>query len=307
MKKWMAIAMVLTMATGLWADNKEIIMFGVKKSDKVTPKSIEEVFTLAGYKVEGNRDMNGPYKKQFGDTVFSIYNLMTVYYPDATKALVSEHEEAGVFAPFSIVIYQKKGDDKIYAGVLSAFAKAKIMGLPFDNKVLQELEERNIQTLLKAMPGAKRVVFDYTPKPLKKEPLTRFSIESDPEEAEDLKEEVEMVLEDGLKPIGFVMANFLDYNYFLKEAGIDTYIFYDTYSLCKLKVIYTVSKIRPEAGVFAPCTMAVYQKKGDDKLKMVYPNVYNWMATLALDDPQSLKELEKAQSDIVELLKKTAE
>ncbi|WP_456451558.1 DUF302 domain-containing protein [Hydrogenimonas sp.] len=307
MKRLIGILLPIFLATQLWADNKEIIMFGVRKTPKVTTKSIEEAFTLAGYKVEGNRDMNGPFKKQFGDTVFRIYNLMTVYYPDATKALVRRHEEAGVFAPFSVVIYQKKGDDTIYAGVLSAFAKAKIMGLPFDHKVLQALEERNVATLLKAMPGAKKVVFDYTPKPLTKEPLTRFSLESDPEEWEDFKEEVEMIIEDGLKPIGFVMANFLDYNYFLKEAGIDTYLFYDTYSLCKLKVIYTVSKIRPEAGVFAPCTMAIYQKKGEDRMKMVYPNVYNWMATLALEDEQSLKELEKAQADILELLEQTAE
>ncbi|BDY12607.1 DUF302 domain-containing protein [Hydrogenimonas cancrithermarum] len=307
MKTVMKLLLALTIVTGAYADNKEIIMFGVKKTDKVTTKSIEEAFTLAGYKVEGNRDMNGPFTKQFGKTRFSIYNLMTVYHPDNTKALVSQYEESGVFAPFSIVIYQKKGDDTVYAGVLSAFAKAKIMGLPYDNKVLQDLEARNIETLLKAMPGAKRVKFDYTPKPLAKDPLTRFEIESDPEEAEDLKEEVEMVIEDGLKPIGFVMANFLDYNYFLKEAGIDTYIFYDTYSLCKLKVIYTVSQIRPEAGVFAPCTMAIYQKKDSDRMKMVYPNVYNWMATLAIEDPTSLKELEKAQADIVELLKKTAE
>jgi uncharacterized protein (DUF302 family) len=307
MKRIIPILVALFSALTLMADNKEIIMFSTKKSDAVTTKSIEEAFTLAGYKVEGNRDMNGPYRKQFGETVFSIYNLMTVYYPDATKALVSQHEEAGVFAPFSVVIYQRKGEDTIQAGVLSAFAKAKIMGLPFDHKVLKELEERNIATLKKAMPGAKRVVFDYTPKPLKREPLTRFAIESDPDEAEDLKEEVEMVIEDGLKPIGFVMANFLDYNYFLKEAGIDTYLFYDTYSLCKLKVIYTVSKIRPEAGVFAPCTMAIYQKKGEDRMKMVYPNVYNWMATLALEDEASLKELEKAQKDILELLEKTAE
>ncbi|WP_457596721.1 DUF302 domain-containing protein [Hydrogenimonas sp.] len=307
MKPIISLILPIFLALSLYAENREIILFGVKRSAAVGPKSLEEAFTLAGYKVEGNRDMNGPFKKQFGQSDFVVYNLMTVYYPEATKALVSRHEEAGVFAPFSVVIYQRKGDDTLYAGVLSAFAKARIMGLPYDNEVLADLERRNVEAILKGMPGAKRVHLDYTPRPMKKEPLTRFEIESDPEEAEDLKEEVEMVIEDGLKPIGFVMANFLDYNYFLKEAGIDTYLFYDTYSLCKLKVIYTVSKLRPEAGVFAPCTMAIYQKKGEEKMKMVYPNVYNWMATLALDDPQALAELEKAQADIVELLKKTAE
>jgi len=307
MKILMRLLLALLIVTGAYADNKEIIMFGVKKSDQVTPQSIEEAFTSAGYKVEGNRDMNGPFTKQFGKTIFSIYNLMTVYYPEASQALLSQYEEAGVFTPFSIVIYQKRGEDTIYAGVLSATAQAKIIGLPADNKILQDLEKRTVQTLLKAMPGAKRVTFNYTPKPLTKEPLTRFELESDEEEIEDFKEEVEMVIEDGLKPIGFVMANFLDYNFFLQEAGIDTYLFYDNYSLCKLKVIYTISQTHPEAGVFAPCTMSIYQKKGSNRMKIVYPNVYNWIATLALDDPTSLQVLEKAQADIEALLQKTDE
>jgi len=308
MKTTLKLIIIMLIFTGAFADNKDIILFNVKKSDKVTAKSIEDTFTKAGYVVEANRDMNGPFIKQFKDTVFSIYNLMTVYYPEITKDLLVKYEESGVFAPFSIVIYQKKGEDTIYAGVLSSSAQAKILGLSNDNKLLQKLEAKNIETLLKALPGAKRVKFDYTPKPVSKKLLTRFKVETDEDmDIEEFKEEIEMVIEDGLKPIGFVMANFFDSNYFLNENKIKIYDFYDTYSLCKLKVIYTVSKKHPEAGVFAPCSMALYQKKGAKSVKIVYPNVYNWISTLAIDDSESVKVLEKAQADMVELLQKVSD
>ena len=308
MKTTLKLIIVLLMFTSTFADNKDIIMFSVKKSDKVTTKSIEDTFTNAGYVVEANRDMNGPFIKQFKDTVFSIYNLMTVYYPEITKDLLVKYEESGVFAPFSIVIYQKKSEDAIYAGVLSSSAQAKILGLSSDNELLQKLEAKNVETLLKALPGAKRVKFDYTPKPISKKLLTHFEVETDEDmDIEEFKEEIEMVIEDGLKPIGFVMANFFDSNYFLNENNIKIYDFYDTYSLCKLKVIYTVSKIHPEAGVFAPCTMALYKKKGSNNVKIVYPNVYNWISTLAIDDSESVKVLEKAQADMVELLQKVSD
>ena len=77
---------------------------------------------------------------------------------------------------------------------------------------------------------------------------------------------------------------------------------YDTYSLCKLKVIYTVSKIRPEAGIFAPCTMAIYQKRGTNKMVIVFPNIYNWFSTLNIEDENALKELKKAQSDMIKVI-----
>ena len=61
----------------------------------------------------------------------------------------------------------------------------------------------------------------------------------------------------------------------VNNAGNKDYIFYNIYSLCKLKVIYNVAIDYPEAGAFAPCSMAIYQKKGSDKMVIVFPNVHN--------------------------------
>ncbi len=281
--------------------NEHIIMYSTTKN--ITPKHIEEVFQKAGYSVEQNRDMNGPFLKQFKHSDFAIYNLMTVYYPKITMPMVLQNPDSGVFAPFSIVIFKKKGSKKTYTAVLSAKAKANILGLKLDSKILADLEKINRTTIQKALPDAKEEHLDYKPKKVKEKLLTKFSFEVAPDEALDVKDEVEMMIEDGLKPIGFVMANFNDFNYDLKEAGKDSFIFYDTYSLCKLKVIYTVAKIRPEAGVFAPCTLAIYQKKGEDTMHIVFPNIFNWIATLNIEDKKAIEALQKAQKDMIAVIK----
>ena len=294
------IVLWLMVAIGLLA-NEHIIMYSTTKN--ITPKHIEEIFQKAGYNVEQNRDMNGPFLKQFKQSDFAVYNLMTVYYPKITMPMVLQNPDSGVFTPFSIVVFKKKGAKKLYAAVLSAKAKATILGLKLDNKLLADLEQINRATLQKALPDAKEEHLGYKPKKLKEKLLTKFSFEVDPKEALDVKDEVEMMIEDGLKPIGFVMANFNDFNYDLKEAGKDEFIFYDTYSLCKLKVIYTVAKIRPEAGVFAPCTLAVYQEKGKNRMHIVFPNIFNWIATLNIEDKEAIKALQKAQNDMIAVIK----
>ena len=118
-----------------------------------------------------------------------------------------------------------------------------------------------------------------------------------------------MTIEDGFKPMGFVMSNFTDYNYMLtKEGTVESpFDFYDTYSICKLKVIYNVAKTRPQAAAFAPCTMMLYKKKGSKKIVMGFPGVYNWMSSAHVVDENAVKELMKAQTDFENILKSATE
>lgn len=286
--------------------NSEIILFKVDNSKgKITPETIEKTLADAGYKVQENRDMNGPYKKQFQKTTFDVYNLMTAYYPKIMQELTLKYPDSGIFNPFSVAIYQKKGEKDLYVSILSAAAQSKILG---DGEALfKELEALNRKSFLAALPGGEIIKLDYEAQAAKEKLITKFEMEVEDDEALDTKEEVEMVLEDGLKPIGFVMASFNEYNADLEAAKKDDYLYYDVYSLCKLKVIYNVAIKNPEAGAFAPCSMAVYHKKGTNKTVIVFPNVHNWIATLALKDQTIIDILMKAQTDIVKVIESAIE
>ncbi len=286
--------------------NEDIIVYKVDNSaGKITPQTIEAVLAEVGYSVEENRDMNGPFKKQFEKTTFDTYNLMTLYYPDITMELVLKNALSGVFNPMSVGIYQKTGDKFLHVAFLSAKGMSKIVGGEAD--LFAKLEKVNRQSFTKAMPGSVEEKLAYEPQETKEKLLTQVLVEIDDDEADENKEEVEMLIEDGLKPIGFVMASFNEYGQDLEKAKKDDYIFYDTYSLCKLKVIYNVAITHPEAGAFAPCTLAFYHKKGAENSVLVFPNVYNWMSTLGLKDKKLEEILAKAQKDMEVLLNSTNE
>ncbi len=78
---------------------------------------------------------------------------------------------------------------------------------------------------------------------------------------------------------------------------------FDVYSICYLEVIYTVSKTHPEAGALALCSLYMYQKKGTHTMEIGFPSVYNWIASIAIEDKESVDVLMIAQEKMEEILK----
>jgi uncharacterized protein (DUF302 family) len=296
---------ILFLAVSLWSNDSLIVYKVDNSAKKITPKTIEDSLKKDGYNILVNRDMNGPFKKQFEKTSFDTYNLMTAYNKKLNASLVSKNPNGGVFTPFSVAIYQKSGDKFLYVSFLSAKLQTKIVGGA--EAEFKAIEEANIKAFLKALPNAKKHKLSYEPIATKEKLITSFEVESADDDADDEKEELEMVIDSGLKPIGFIKAGFNPYGIDLDEAKNNDYEFYDAYSLCKLKVIYNIALTHPEAGAFAPCTMVVYHKKGTNKTVIAFPNVYNWISTLALKDKKDIDLLEKAQKDIVTLIKSAIE
>lgn len=88
------------------------------------------------------------------------------------------------------------------------------------------------------------------------------------------------------------------------EYNKEWYTFYNAYSICKIKVIYTVSKLHPEAGAFAPCTMFMYHKKNDNTIHIGFPTVHKWISALNITDKESIDVLTDAQNRFETILAK---
>ena len=275
------------------------------KEGKYTPAVIEKAFADNGYYISANAEMNKPFMIQFQETKFDIFNLFTVFHKEYSQSLIKKHPTAGIFVPMGVGIYQAKGDAFLHVSILTAQAQEKILGVK--EEILHKIEKSMIASIMKALPTAK---MNNSKQALKAEgPLmTMFEVEVD-EDWADTKEELVMVIEDGFKPAGFVMSNFTEYNYMLtKEDTVESpFDFYDTYSICKLKVIYTVSKTNPEAAAFAPCSFMFYKKKDENKIVMGFPSVYNWMSSAYANNAESKKVLMKAQTDFEAILREATE
>ena len=98
-----------------------------------------------------------------------------------------------------------------------------------------------------------------------------------------------------------------NYNEVLEDNNVTDYAFYHAYSLCKLKVIYELSKKHPEAGAFAPCSMSIFHKKDSNTTNIVSLNINALISTLALKDKALIKMLTKTQGEMQNILKDAIE
>ena len=269
---------------------------------KITPAVIEKTLEENGFVIAANTEMNGPFKIQFGQSDFAVFNLLTAYHKKHSASLIKGHPDAGIFVPMGFGVYQRSGEKELHVSVLSASAMKKIAG--FDAPEFSLIENEVLSSLKKRFPNAK-VTSSETSLPSSGPLLSRYVKQSSLQGWTNDKEDTEMMIEEGLKPNGFVMSNFTDYNFVLGEES--PFDFYDTYSICKLKVIYTVAKSRPEAAAFAPCTLMVYKKKDADEIVMGFPGVYNWMSSARIEDADARTVLMQAQKDFETVLQAVTE
>ena len=308
MKKLITLAIVLLCAVSLQAKG-DLHLFSIENKDgKVTPYTIEQVLNKGGLHVELNSNMIGPFKKQFKETKYKIFTLMTFWSKKHTRDLVNKYPKAGAFTPMGMGIYQAKDEDTLHFSILTAEAQGKILGLK-DLSLLKKIEAEVMNVIKANFPKAKHA---YSEDSLKTghNLVTTYETELDEDEdPEDVLDEFQMNLEAGFKPYGFVVPQFMDLNEVLTEDGTkeSPYDFYITYSICKLPVIYTVAKSRPEASAFAPCTTMVYKKKDEDKIVVGFPAVYNWMSSALVEDKEAKAVLMKAQTDFESILKDITE
>lgn len=308
MKKIILLVALLFCSITLQAKG-DLHLFSIDNKDaKITPYMIEQALNNGGLHVELNSNMIGPFKKQFKETKYKIFTLMTFWSKKHTRDLVNKYPKAGAFTPMGMGIYQAKDENTLHFSVLTAEAQGKILGI--DNEpLLKKIEAQVLAVIKKNFPTAKHT---YSEDSLKSahDLVTIYEMETEEDDDPDeVLEEFQMNLEESFKPYGFVVPQFMDLNEVLTEDGEkeSPYDFYITYSICKLPVIYTVSKSRPEASAFAPCTTMVYKKKDENKVVVGFPAVYNWLSSAKVTDKDAKAALLKAQKDFESILQEVTE
>jgi len=314
--KGMLIGSLLTVGTIAKDNNRtkleipttDIQVFSSNNKDsQITTKTIEEAFKKAGFFISANRNMNIPFVKQFKESEFQTYNLFTFYKKDTVLELAKKYPNIGLFAPMSMSIYSRKGSSNISVSMLSAKAMQKIMGIKGEEKILIAFKKLVIDTLYNAMPNGKFEKLPYTLQKPKGELVTNFTMEMDKDEWEDELEDFKMGFEGDLATNGFIIAGQNNLGDDFDDANYNGYDIYEVYSICKLPVIYTIAQTHPEAGAFAPCSLYLEKKKDENNMHIAFPSVYNWMSSMALDNPKDIKVLQDAQDRMSKILKSATE
>ena len=307
MKGLLLIAVMLTGSTAQEATQDIQVFTADNSKGKITPETIEAAFKKAGFYISANRDMNGPFKKQFKETTFDVYNLFTFFSKEVNLELIKTYPQIGLFAPMSMSIYTRKGEKTISVSSLTPEAMAKIMNIPADNKALAKVGKMVKDALKLALPGGSFETLPYTVQKAADPLVTAYKTELDEDDIATAKEDFQMEFEGTLATNGFIMAGFNALNADFEAKNFKEYDFYDVYSICKLPVIYTVAKLYPEAGAFAPCSLIMYKKKNEKEMNVAFPSVYNWISSMDIKDKASLDVLLEAQKSMNAILTELTE
>ncbi len=296
-------------------DGQDIRIFTVANPDgKITAATIEKAFEDTGFVIDGNNNMNAPFKPRFGATFYETYHLFTVHSSKHVLALVKDYPNIGLLSPLSMSIYSNRDDDTSKGKTMSISGltlrgMSRITGIPMDNPDLIAYSKLLKKALEKALPGGhfKELNYEHIADMLIMH-QTNFVAELGGETEDEIleaKDDFEAEFEGEMEPIGFLFPGFVDFASEFDDAGYGgVYDYYDTYSVCKLDVIFPIHKDHPEVGAFAPCTFYIYKKKGEAKTYMGYPAVQNWISATDLDTEKektfdSLLEAEKLFQDTV--------
>jgi uncharacterized protein (DUF302 family) len=295
--KSLAVAVLLTFGVAVNAAQDIRIYTADNQGGKINAVSIEKAFKDAGFYITGNNDMNKAFEAKFQTHTHDAYNLMTLHKKDAVTNLAKKYPEIALFTPLSMSIFTRKGEKTISVSSMAAAGIAKVTGIPADNADLAAYMKEVSDILAKAMPNGKFENVNYKIAKPEGDLIKRFTMEMDVQgdDVEDELEGLQEELEAGLETAGFVLAGFNRLAVDYAKAGNETYDFFDAYSICKVAVIFEVSKTHPEAGAFAPCTFYMYKKKGETEAHLAYPSVYNWMSSIGVTDKASKDVLLKAQ------------
>jgi uncharacterized protein (DUF302 family) len=186
---------------------------------------------------------------------------------------------------------------------------SRISGIPETNNDLIALYENMTKALQAALPNGKFEKLSYKVVRPDGEIVTKFKfvLNNENDDIEEAKETYQETMEGEIESQGFIVAGYTVVQDDLEANGVDSYDFYDSYSICKLEVIYPVHVHHPEVGAFAPCTMYMYKKKDEEVTHMAYPSVYNWIMSTNIEDDHSLEPLIDAQDLLESIIDSTVE
>ncbi|MCX6051101.1 MAG: hypothetical protein NTZ60_01190 [Campylobacterales bacterium] len=251
--------------------------------------------------------MNSIFEKRYNHIHHKSYNLAIFNNNKLILKLIKKYPSIGLITPLSMSIYSNDAKKTINISTLSLTGMARITKIPATDPDLIEYAKLVDGALHKALPNGKYEPLKHAVKPSNKPLTTEFTTEFalvGGATYADAKQAFEEEFEGELGPVGFLIPkSYKLQEGLLKENGQNDYDFYDIYSIIRFNAIYPVSKNHPDAGAFAPFSLAIYKKKDENTVHVVFPSVDNWIDDLDITDEESVKAVRETHGMIENILK----
>ena len=255
--------------------------------------------------------VNDQYKAKYGSTTLDVLSFLPAVNDDLVMKLFNTDPRVAGFSPFNMLIYKKKSDKVTHVGHLMPGAMLDILGVT-DERVRKpyiasfDKLDSFVESYFKA--NGLKYKTEYIPyENATKQKMITFEYTFDrPEELDEFIEEFQNKFE-----LAFIAKHYLiaGYHNFMDTVNGEEYLknfdAFWSYSLCHLTYSYNVFDTeggRPDAGLYAPCTMYVYIKKGSNKIVLGMPSLANVKNTLHITTPKRMGWMDKLDREIPQIL-----
>lgn len=303
---------ILALAAFAFAGQGFVLLESAKTGKDIV-KAVNDGITKSGFVIADEKDLNVAFAKQFESSSFEMYHNITVFDAKTLGTEVAKNPRLAGFVPYTVLIYQKKGEKKSHIGFVGAAAITLATGINDKNvaKLLKKSEQRLEKELKLAIGDAKATKLPYSVAPKADKELffdAAVKLKAN-DNALSKKEDLQKEFESTLEVEGFKISNITDIKSELEKVKVDVsnFEFFETYSICKLKVIYNASQERPEAGVFAPCSVFFYKLKGDNAIHVGFPPTKNWVVQTNITSAEHIKIMQEAENVAKNFFKDAAE
>lgn len=269
---------------------------------------VEKKLKNIGFQLtDPHKRVNDQYETKYGSTVLDVLSFMPVVNDEVILPLLNIDPRIAGFAPFNMLIHKKLDENKTHVGHLMPKIMLEILGIE-DKEVREKFTAtfKSLDALIEEELGGQKSYMPY--KKLPEQRMINFEYEFEvPEDMDDFISEFQNTFELAFIDKGYLIAGYHDFMEATDDSEdvLSDYDAFWTYSLCHLKFSYNMfdnEGARPEAGLFAPCTMYMYIKKGTNKMVVGMFRLHNWSDTLDITDRKRLELVEQLDREIPEIL-----
>ena len=276
------------------------------KYNEIVAKKLKEIgFNLT----DPHKRVNDQYKTKYGSTILDVLSFLPVVNDDLVMPLFNIDPRLAGFSPFNMLIYKELDDKNSHVGHLLPEAMLDMLGIT-DTQVREKFiaSFKPLDELLDKEFGADKksyIAYHNTTK----EKMINFEYtfeRNDDFDIDDFLDEFQNKFELAFIGKKYLIAGY--HNFLETDNGEDILEDFDTfwtYSLCHLTYSYNIfdtKGARPDAGLYAPCTMYVYIKKDSNKMVIGMPKLDNVKNTLDIKDPKRIGWMNRLDLEIPQIL-----
>jgi len=264
-------------------ENSLAVFFTIKGDAEAKYNKLveEKIKTIDFALTDPHKRVNDHYKTEFGSTVLDVLSFMPVVNDKVILPLLNIDPRIAGFAPFNMLIEKRLDEENTHVGHLMPKAMLDILGI--EDKEVREKFTASFKALdemiEKELGGEKSYITINT---LPKQTMMNFEYTFDiPDDIDDFIDDFQEQFETALTDKKYLVAGYHNFMEGTDDAAeiLKDYDAFWTYSLCHMEFSFNVfdkKGARPDAGLFAPCTMYMYIPKGSGKLIIGMYRLHNW-------------------------------